>query len=64
MGQKKETLCHRCAERYGQAFFAALYSPKISFSGVVRPQYSSLPADLNPFTPIPVHRPERRRPIT
>ena len=46
MGQNKGTLCHRCAERYGQAFFAALYSPEISFSGVVRP-----PVLLSPRRP-------------
>ena len=37
MGQNKGTLCHRCAERYGEALFAALRYPEIPFIGVMRP---------------------------
>lgn len=37
MGQNKETLCHRCAERYREALFAALSCPEIPFIGVMRP---------------------------
>ena len=37
MGQNKGTLCHRCAERYGEALFAALRYPEIPFIGVMCP---------------------------